>query len=519
MDLGISILEGVYVPLLQREHYKYTQLSLATRNMTPKTLVTAPNILPEELDSLRIQIDQSYLDPDYAIVTNFECEWQQLGAGDRLLDLSREYETIENHIFAAFGIPREVMTGEGMYSGSKISVEILNTVLMQERDVIKDYVERKLFDPICEAHGWFEYDRNNKKKYYTPSISFNRLTIRDNAEIFDSLFTLYQKGALNIDVIYELLNLNGDEITKHLKDDLFTVKDANFNELIRDANMEVGRNLASDSDVTQRVANYLGFNYTKPPADDGSGGPGGPPGGPDAGGMPGMPGGDEGGMPGGTPGGDESAMPSPSMGMGDLEGYGSPSGQGGVDQQFAGDEEQEEPSAENGYGGLIPSIEGMDASQETAPPEQSQQAEQQPTQAHPEQQGPDGGMDFSVGDDEPQSTLPDGQEALDVELDDSTPGPQKPPLPKLPSPGQPPPEVPSRPQPQYGATGVPHNKPAQQAPRPAAPAQPARPMPQQPRPVSLSDEQIDKLAETIVSGIAVPVDDATGGEIVDKTIP
>jgi hypothetical protein len=89
MDLGISVLEGVYVPLLQREHYKYTQLSLATRNMTPKTLVCADGIMPEDLNELRVQIDQSYLDPDYAIVVNFDCTWQQIGTQDRLLDLSK----------------------------------------------------------------------------------------------------------------------------------------------------------------------------------------------------------------------------------------------------------------------------------------------------------------------------------------------------------------------------------------------------------------------------------------------
>jgi len=40
LDLGASALERVLVPMLQKEHYRYTQLSLASRNMTPKNLIS-----------------------------------------------------------------------------------------------------------------------------------------------------------------------------------------------------------------------------------------------------------------------------------------------------------------------------------------------------------------------------------------------------------------------------------------------------------------------------------------------
>ena len=271
-DLGASVLERVLVPMLQKEHFKYTQLSLCSRNMTPKNLVTAPGLLREELDDLRTQIDLSYLDPEYTIVTNYEVTWEQIGAQDRLLNLDSEYERIDRQVFAALGVTRELLTGEGAFSGSKITVDILNTMFLLTREVLQNYIEKSLFIPICEAHGWYEEDENGIKDYWYPRVGFNRLTIRDNAEVFDSLFQLYQKGSLPVDIIYELFNLNSDEIDAKLLEDLFTVKDANFNRIVEEISGETGRALVENSDIVEKVAKYLSLDYQAPAGEEGGGG-------------------------------------------------------------------------------------------------------------------------------------------------------------------------------------------------------------------------------------------------------
>lgn len=288
MDISSSILDRVLIPLQLKDYYKYTQLSLASRNMTPKNLIVAPNCSPEDLDLLRTQIDLSYLDPDYSIVTNFDVRWETIGARDRLLELTSEYERLDNEIFAAMGVTRELLTGEGSYSGTKITVEILHTMFLRAREILVNFIEQKLFLPLCEKRGWFEEDKNGIKKYFYPKVGFNRLSIRDNSEVFDSLFQLYQKGSLPVDILYELFNLDTTEIDDKLYKDLFTVRDATFNELVRGVLSEAGRNLADNSDVMEKISKYLRLNYKKP--DEG---------GEAGGGMPGMetaPGGEQPGM-------------------------------------------------------------------------------------------------------------------------------------------------------------------------------------------------------------------------------
>ena len=268
-DLGASVLERVLVPMLMKENFRYTQLALATRNMTPKNKISAPGLNNDELAELRMQIDLSYMDPDYSVVTNYDWTWEQVGAEGRILDLSSEYEMIENHVFAGLGVTRELLTGEGTYSGNRITVEILNTVFLLQREMLTRYVEQYLFKPVAHANGWFTTGKNGIKKYIYPKLGFNRLTIRDNQEVFESLFQLYQKGSLPVDIIYELFNLDVESIHDRIKGDLFTVKDPTFNRTVEEVNTEIGRQMVEKTDVLDRVVKYLGIKMKAPEGEEG----------------------------------------------------------------------------------------------------------------------------------------------------------------------------------------------------------------------------------------------------------
>lgn len=263
-DKGYSDLESLFTPLMLREYYKQTQLSLASRNMTPKNVVTAPGLGQAQLDELRMMVDMAQTNPDFAIVTNYEMSWETIGHDNRLLDLNSEYESIENQIFAGLGVTREILTGEGTYSGNRITVEVMNTMFMNVRQRLQKFVEDMLFKPMCEIHGWFdekEIGGTSIKEYWIPKLGFNRITIRDNAEVFDTLFQLYQKGSLPVNIIYELLGLDSDSIHEKIKDDLFTVKDPKFNEYLDRISSGAFDELGGKTDLAEKLAKYLNLKY------------------------------------------------------------------------------------------------------------------------------------------------------------------------------------------------------------------------------------------------------------------
>ena len=198
--------------------------------------------------------------PQYAIVTNYDWNWQIIGADNRLIDLGRQYQVIQNQIFAGLGVTRQILSGQGMYSTGHINVEIMNARYLLVRDNFKKMVQEKIFRPIAQQNGFYDIDQDGFKHYYYPKLSFERLSIIDNDQNFDKLFQLYQKGSLPIGYIYQILNIDEQQATQKLKKDMFTVKDSTFNEMIRQSYNRIGDNLIENSNLDQLLAQNLFVN-------------------------------------------------------------------------------------------------------------------------------------------------------------------------------------------------------------------------------------------------------------------
>ena len=264
---GHSILERCIRTLVYRDKLRQAQTSIASRHMTPIRVVSVEDGDQTDVEELRDQVDLALQDPDYSIIANFEVRWEEMGADQRLLDLSAEYDLTDRQLYSGLGVTESLLSGESSYAGDRINLEVINTRYMLLREVLQDFVEEKIFKPMCARMGFVEVDDFGQSKVIYPKLSFTRLALRDNADTFDALFNLYQKGSLDIDIILELLNIDPENTQHKLKRDLFTLNDSSFNEVLRGLYSEVGRALSENTNVTELIAERLGLNY-EPPDDD-----------------------------------------------------------------------------------------------------------------------------------------------------------------------------------------------------------------------------------------------------------
>lgn len=260
--LGVSIVERCINTLILMDKLRQAQTSIASRHMTPMRIVWAEELNQDDVDNLREQVDLALVDPDFSIVANYEIHWEEMGSNGRLLDVEAEMESSMNRLLAGLGVTREVLTGEGTYTGSKISLEIMNTMYLLFREVVQDYIENYLFKPIAKKKGFVEFDEYGNEVLLYPRISFTRLAIRDNEQFFDAAFQLYQKGSISVDLILDILNIDPDSTKEKIERDLFTVNDALFNEMLRNLYTTVATPLVEETDVTQKLADYLKLKIT-----------------------------------------------------------------------------------------------------------------------------------------------------------------------------------------------------------------------------------------------------------------
>ncbi len=263
--LGISIIERCINTLVLMDKLRQAQTSIASRHMTPMRIVWAEDLNDNDVDNLREQVDLALVDPDFSIIANYEIHWEEMGSNGRLLDVEAEMESSLNRLFAGLGVTREVLTGEGTYTGSKISLEIMNTQYLLFREVLQDYVENNLFKPIAKKKGFVEYDDYGNEIVLYPRLSFTRLAIRDNEQFFDAAFQLYQKGSVSVDLILDILNIDPDSTREKIEKDLFTVNDPLFNEVMRNLYTNVAAPLVDQTDAAQKIADYLGLDLNAAP--------------------------------------------------------------------------------------------------------------------------------------------------------------------------------------------------------------------------------------------------------------
>lgn len=261
---GHSILERCMRVLTYRDKLRQAQTSISSRHMTPIRLIWAEDAAAADVEAIREQVELALQDPDYSIITNFEVHWEEMGSQQRLLELTGEYEMTDRQLYAGLGVTESLLSGESSYSGDRINLEVINTRYMLLREVLQDMIENNFLRPMCRRMGFIEKDDDGNETVIMPSLSFTRLALRDNADTFDALFNLYQKGSLDIDIILELLNIDPHSTAEKLKRDMFTVNDSKFNDVLGAIYTEVGRALAENSDVAEKVAKNLGLKYEKP---------------------------------------------------------------------------------------------------------------------------------------------------------------------------------------------------------------------------------------------------------------
>ena len=265
---GRSALQSTMRAIIYREKLRQVQTTLASRNMTPKVLITAPGVSEVQIAQLRAHADEAIADPDYCIVCNYEVTWNQIDSQSRLLNLADEWSHTNANLAIGLGFSPEILIGEGLYGGNRIQLDLLNITYTQFREELSDLIENSLFKPIAMLKGFFESDKYGRPRWIYPKISFTTTALRESGDVYEMLFNLFSRGSLPVDTIYEFLGLDSETVKRSLETDLFTVADSKFGELVSSLYGALGGEMISKTDIIKRITNSMNLNAEEPPSDD-----------------------------------------------------------------------------------------------------------------------------------------------------------------------------------------------------------------------------------------------------------
>ncbi len=261
---------------------------------------------------ITIQGNSAEYDKNFKIITHAGVTVERVGANGSILDINPDMQAILDNILYGLMVPKAVVTQEGSsFNSATVGLEVLRQRYEAFRNMMSQWLIKKIFAPISEIQEFYEY-KDGDKKLIVPDIEWNRMILFDMDNYISVLNGLVKEKAVSKTTLFRSLGLNIDEENRLRKEEL--IKEAIIGKetaILNSMTLGALRSLKAEDDIIE-------------PTDQVS--------------LPGTPGSEESGIPGMTPpgagglgGGGLGGSPMPPMGglgggLGELptEGLGGP---------------------------------------------------------------------------------------------------------------------------------------------------------------------------------------------------
>lgn len=202
-------------------------LAYKTKLMTAQWVVAERLILPikivkigsddrpasaSDLAQAQAQLAQTANDPNLTLVThhNFDLDW--FGASGKVLQLTGEFDLINQEILDGLGINKALLNGEGpTYSNAAIGVEVMIDKLETWRSELSEWIEQKIYLPIAMMKGFVEKNEWGELEYVYPKVKWGIMHLRDQQQYRQFILQLHEKGLVSSQRVLETFDIDYDE--------------------------------------------------------------------------------------------------------------------------------------------------------------------------------------------------------------------------------------------------------------------------------------------------------------------
>jgi len=270
-----------------------------------------------DIEAWRAVFEEAQYDKDFKIFTHEGVDVVRVGYGQGIFDISGDITQLVKEIYVGLQVPPVMMDGgaDTTYANGGVALDVLRQRYMQFRNMMGQWLKRKIFAPISKIQGFYDYS-GGEKQLIVPEIDWNHMSLFDAGDYIQGLVTLTQgDGAAkraSLHTLYRSMGLEyEDEQRKIRREAIQDAINAKEKAALQTMDLNALRALDDEDEITE-VAGSNAQASGEPPL------PGETPGGalPSPGGLPGL---DMGPPPGGAspgpaPGGPPPPSPAPSGG-------------------------------------------------------------------------------------------------------------------------------------------------------------------------------------------------------------
>lgn len=166
--------------------------------------------------ALAEQIDKATTDPNYKIVSSVPIGMTVAGGQGRGLLLTPEIDQIQSEILAGLNVPREFIFGGVSFSGSSISLKILENHFITYRILLEDFINNFLIKEVAKSRGqWVTEDDDDK----LIKAKLTDLKMQDDVQQKQVMMNLNASGKISDAMLLKALGLDPQRVFNEIRDE------------------------------------------------------------------------------------------------------------------------------------------------------------------------------------------------------------------------------------------------------------------------------------------------------------
>jgi hypothetical protein len=222
---GTSIIVSIYKDLMLYDKLRESKFAQADGMINPLTLVTLGGdgdyrATQSDIEAFKQVLEEAQYDKDFKIVTHSGVKIERSGYSGATMDIAADITHIVENIYAGLMTPKALMDQESAtYASSSVGLDVLRQRYDVFRNMIKKWLERKIFAPICELQDFFEY-KDGEKRLLVPTIDWNHMNLYDMNDYVQQISTFVGNKQVSLQTLHRSLGLSYEEERRRIREEM-----------------------------------------------------------------------------------------------------------------------------------------------------------------------------------------------------------------------------------------------------------------------------------------------------------
>jgi hypothetical protein len=224
---GTPVVANVLKLLMYRNTLRQAQEAIAREHIVPMRIyyLQKTDDFNPEADWNKVANDfaqelmKSVRDPNYKVVSPVPVNMLSVGGQGRALLLTPEIQQVQEEILAGMNVPREFIFGGISYSGSSISLKILENNFITYRVLLKDFIQNFVIRRMAQARKeWV--NENDDDQLVTAKMT--DLKMQDDVQQKQLIIQLNGAGKCSDEFMWKTIGIDPEKMREEIEREALT---------------------------------------------------------------------------------------------------------------------------------------------------------------------------------------------------------------------------------------------------------------------------------------------------------